>query len=91
MAMTSGYGGYPNDCCQKCGKYLEDVCYSKQQAEKRVPRTNKICASCFEQLPDFLRQAYFTYSYRRGHEPSSVGWDPHDGWGRKKRAQPDEL
>jgi hypothetical protein len=77
MALTYGFGGHPNDCCQNCGKYLAGpVVYSKQLAKKRVPRTNKICVTCFKALPQKSQAGYRKYAYGKGHEPSATGCAP---------------
>lgn len=78
-AQTVGYGGRPNDCCQDCGRFLWTVCYSKQVAEVRVPRTNKICPRCYEALEPGAKTEYQVYKYRPGHEAKGTGFDPNKG------------
>src|SRR5262249_12111256 len=75
-AKTRGFGGFPNDCCQDCGRYLHTACYSEQDAQERVPRTNKICMLCYAKLPLSQRASYRRYIYKHGHEAKGTGWNP---------------
>jgi len=75
-ATTFGYGGFPNDCCQECGRYLQTVCYSKQLTAVQVPRTNKICRHCYVKVPLADRDNYYSYTYRPGPEPKGDGFNP---------------
>jgi hypothetical protein len=75
-AKSCTYGSYPNDCCQRCGRYLQTVCYSEKETKGRVPRTNKICSHCFGKLPEKLKVTFTKYTYKRGHEPKGTGWNP---------------
>ena len=66
-------GQYPNSCCQTCGIYLAIECYAQSEAT-RVPRKNKICKECYEDLPSFLQERYHRYEYGK-YEPRGAGWN----------------
>ena len=76
-----GYGGYPANSCQECGRYLTRVCYSQIYNADRVPRTDKICAACFRSLSRNEKQQHHRYQYHRRPEPRGVGWNPDGEWG----------
>ena len=66
-----GFGGYPAKSCQICGRFLTTICYSQIRDRPRVPRTDKICPSCFESLEKNEQREYQQYRY-------STRWEP---WG----------
>ena len=70
MPRLSDCDSFPNDCCQACGKLLQDVCYSMNKTKMRVPRTEKICPNCFTTVPGSLKKLYFRYEYAQGAAPS---------------------
>lgn len=72
-AKSVGYGGYQSDCCQECGNYLYTVCYSIHRFTGRVPRTDKICKSCYFNLPSGLKSEYARYVYSSGWTPRIWG------------------
>jgi regulator of replication initiation timing len=86
LASTVGFGGYPNDCCQNCGYYLREACYSKNQNAKTVPKKNKICSDCYKALPPKQKKLWKKYEYRPGHEASGVGWNANKPYGKAKGA-----
>lgn len=81
-AQLIGYGGFPANSCQMCGRYLTHVCYSTIYNANRVPRTDKICTKCFLTLPRSEKELHYMYDYRRRAEPRGVGWNPEGEWGK---------
>ena len=69
-----GFGGYPADSCQVCGRFLRTICYSQIQDCPRVPRTDKICSSCFERMDESEQREFQQYHY-------STRWEPWEPWG----------
>lgn len=67
---------FPGDCCQKCGQFLKEECYSTNKKASRVPRNNKICTSCYSLLTQGEQHLWKKYTYRPGHEAKAVGWNP---------------
>lgn len=56
----------PGFKCQKCEKFLTDVCWCKSQSEAdRVPggNTKKICNACFSSLNKIERRGYQRFYY----------------------------
>lgn len=70
MPRTCSSGNIPNDCCQVCGRVLQEVCYSMNKTRLRVPRTEKICPYCFKTVPAPLKKLYYRYEYAQGAAPS---------------------
>ncbi len=75
----TGFGGYPADSCQICGRFLTTVCYSQIRDRPRVPRTDKICHSCFECIEADERREYQQYRY-------STRWEPWEPWGNTPKS-----
>jgi hypothetical protein len=63
VRSTSSPVSHPNDCCQECGVYLLQVCYSERKTNGRVPRTEKICKRCFAKLSKSQQARHYEYNY----------------------------
>ena len=61
--------------CSQCGEYLRTSCYSKNPDAKRVPRTAKLCGSCFRMLDPKEQEHYCEYRYGT-YNPKATGWNP---------------
>ena len=72
---------FPGNCCQMCGFPLCHICYSKTPSS-RVPRTGKICRTCFEQMPKARQSMYYKHTYQPKGYTETTGWNPRGSWGR---------
>lgn len=75
-AKSRGFGGFLNDCCQKCGGYLGAYCYSRHGTTLRVPNRDKICWHCYEKLSTVDQVMWHRHKYKDTHEPRGTGWNP---------------
>ena len=58
---------HPHSNCQNCGVFLAVACYSKNRTKHgQVPRTNKICESCYKLLRAGEQKGYRRYRYAAG-------------------------
>ena len=49
--------------CAGCGKSLERYCFANSRNPNKLPRTGRLCTSCFRFVPEGERESWLRYAY----------------------------